>query len=212
MAIYDKCEKLSSELMMTLGAVGDGWDVVNNSAIGEFGSVERAPATAAYAGLLSLQCGIGDQTPIMTAALICDLSIMDLHPRVTKKIRKGAIISDLHPEDQEIYKQHPTASLNKALSRKLQIPDHVKNIILCTHEQMDQKGFPNRLRTDKIPAEALVIQICEMMDKRSLIRMGEVRPDINVVKQQLLDENLAAPERFGMLFLEKIKSCLKTAA
>ena len=77
-ALYAKCEQLSKELMETLGTVGEAWEIINNSAIGEFGSVERSPAIAAYAGLLSLKCQIGDPTAVMTAALITDIGMMDL--------------------------------------------------------------------------------------------------------------------------------------
>jgi hypothetical protein len=59
-ALYEKCEMLSGQLMTTLGSVGNARDVINNSAIGEFGSIERAPAVAAYAGMLSLHGKIGE--------------------------------------------------------------------------------------------------------------------------------------------------------
>jgi len=207
-ALYEKCEQLSGQLMMTLGSVGNAWDVINNSAIGEFGSIERAPAIAAYAGLLSLHGKIGDPTKVMTAVLIADIAMMDLAPRLTKKIRNGDTIQSLHPEDLQAYRNHPTSSLNKALSRKLQIPDEVKNMILCSHEQVDQKGFPNRPRSEKIPLEAMLIQISEMIDRGSLVRMGENRPQIMEVKQKVFEYHVQEGKVFSLLFLEKIRSAL----
>jgi response regulator RpfG family c-di-GMP phosphodiesterase len=206
--LYEKCEQLSGQLMTTLGSVGNAWDVINNSAIGEFGSLERSPAIAAYAGLLSLHSQMGDPTKVMTAALIADISILDLSPRMTQKIRRGEAIESLHAEDQQAFQNHPISSLNKALSRKLQIPDEVKNIILCSHERSDQKGFPNRPRPEKIPQESMLIHISEMIDRASLIRMGEARPQITDIKKQIFEEQSKDGRFFSLLFLEKIRGAL----
>ena len=208
-ALYDKCEKLSGQLMTTLGSVGNAWDVINNSAVGDFGSIERAPAVAAYAGMLSLHGQIGQPTHVMTAALIADVAMMDLPPRLTKKIRQGDSIDGLHSEDQQNFRNHPVSSLNKALSRKLQIPDEVKQIILCTHERVDQKGYPHRPRADKIPAEAMLIQFSEMVDRASLVRMGTVRREIGDAKKQVLEDQLKEGKTFSLLFLEKVRGAMK---
>ena len=207
-ALYAKCEQLSRELLTTLGAVGEAWEIINNSAIGEFGSVERSPAIAAYAGLLSLECQIGDPTAVMTAALIADIGMMDLRPEITKKIRQGGGLSSLTEDEQRDYKAHPITSLHQALSRRLQIPEKTKNMILCSHERMDMKGFPNCPVGDKIPYEAMLIQICEMIDRSSLIRMGEKRPDIRDVKKQIYLEESRTGSVFSAQMLGKVRPYL----
>lgn len=204
-ALFKKCERLSSELMTTLGAAGEAWEIINNSAIGGFGSVERGPAIAAYAGLLSLMCSIGEPTEVMTAALIADIGMLDLSPGITKKIRHGGPGS-LTGEDLKEYKNHPTVSLNQALSQRLQIPESTKTIILSTHERYDKTGFPNAPVPERIPMEAMLIQICELVDRASLIRMGQVRPEIKEVKQKIFDEQMAAGGAFSLAMLMKVKS------
>ena len=205
-ALYERCEKLASDLMNTLGAVGDAWSIINNSAIGQFGSLERAPSIAAYAGLLSLNSGIGIPTQVMAGAFICDIGMIDLSPKTTRKIRNGEAIASLSAEEQQAYKNHPIASLEKALSRKLQLPEDLKNTILCTHEQVSMTGFPKRIRPEKIPLEAMIIQICEEIDRSSMIRMNAERPKIDVVKKTIFNNHYQEGKVYSLLFLEKVKS------
>lgn len=205
-ALYTRCESLASDLMNTLGAVGDAWNIINNSGIGQFGSLERAPSIAAYAGLLSLNTGIGVPTQVMAATFISDIGMIDLSPKTTKKIRKGEAIESLSAEEQQAYRNHPVASLDKALSRKLQIPEDVKNAILCTHERVDMKGFPKKPRPEKIPLESMLIQICQEIDQSSLIRLNSERPKIDDVKKNIFNQHYAAGNVYSLLFLEKMKS------
>ena len=204
--LYERCEKLASDLMNTLGAVGNAWGIINNTAIGQFGSLERAPSVAAYAGLLSLHSGIGIPTQVMAAAFMCDIGMIDLSPKTTRKIRKGESIESLSAEEQQAYRSHPVMSLEKALSRKLQIPESVKNTILCSHERVDMKGFPKRPRPEKIPLEAMLLQICEEIDRGSMIRLNQERPKIEDVKKSIFEKHYAAGDAFSLLFLEKMKS------
>lgn len=205
-AIYERCERLASDLMNTLGAVGDAWSIINNSSIGQFNSLERAPSIAAYAGLLSLNTGIGVPTQIMAATFISDIGMIDLSPKTTRKIRKGEAIDALSAEEQQAYRNHPVASLEKALSRKLQIPEEVKNTILCTHERVDMKGFPKKPRPEKIPLEAMLIQICQEIDQASLIRLNAERPKIEDVKKTIFNKHYSEGNVYSLLFLEKTKS------
>jgi hypothetical protein len=203
--LYLECETMSENLLISLGAVGEAWDVINNSAVGSYGSLERSPALAAYCGLLSLFSGFSDHRKVMVAALIADLGMMDLHPRVSRQLRKGVPWEQMHAEDQLDYTKHPVASLNRALSRKLQIPDDVKNFIICSHERFDEKGFPNRPRAAKVPHEAMLIQLSEMIDQKSLIRIGQERPKIQKVRADIFQAELSQGGRFSGAFLERIR-------
>lgn len=170
--LYDTCVEFASELLKSLQDVQDPWSVVNNSAIGDFGSVERAPAVAAYAGLLSLETGIGKPLEVMIGALLSDIGYLDLSPAATEKIRSYKMKS-LNGEEQMEYFKHPIFSLNQCLSRKLPLSEVIKDIVLQTHERMDQKGFPNRPRPDKLREEAMLVQLCWELDEQSQVRMGE---------------------------------------
>lgn len=205
--LYERCSTLASDVIMSLGAVGEAWEIINNSSIGEFGSIERAPAIAAYAGLFSLMSGIGEPKDVMISALVADVALIDLDPKTTKILRNIESMK-LNDEQRVEYERHPLSSLNKGLSRRLPIPENVKQIIISTHEQADQKGFPNKPRSEKIPAEASLIQFSELIDQNCIIRMGKARVDYNDVKKQIFNQEYLAANRFSLLFLEKIKSVI----
>lgn len=202
--MYEQCTALSADLMNSLSATGGAWSIINNSAIGDFGSLQRSPAVAAYAGLLSLHSQLGTVTEVMTAALLSDIGLLDVSPRVNKKIRRGENISELHKEDLNEFHNHPVKSLNMVLSRKLQIPEAVKAMILNSHEQVDRQGFPARPQPDKIPMEAMLIQFCEAVDEASCLKMGRERRDITEVKKEIFSRELDGGH-WSRLFLEKIR-------
>ncbi|MFN9067076.1 MAG: HD domain-containing phosphohydrolase, partial [Bdellovibrionales bacterium] len=210
--LYQKCSSLASELLTTLSATGNAWAIINNSAIGESSSLQRAPAWAAYAGLLSLQSGIGQPVDVMTACLLCDLGMLELNPKVGALTRELSLnekaYEKWHPEDQNEYFSHPIKGLNLALSRKLPIPDLVKSIILSSHERVDQKGFPHKILPEKIPLESMILQISEILDKKSQIQMGRENKPIALVKQEIFEEHMKDSGQLSRLFLEKIRGSL----
>lgn len=203
--LYEKCRALSDDLLVGLSSIGEPWAIINNSAVGTFGSVERAPAISAYAGLLSLQSGIGEPTDVMIAALIADIGLLEISPSASKKLRSGKD-ETLNSEELLEYQKHPIMSLNQALSRKLQIPDPLKNTILCTHERSDGQGFPNKVRGEKVSAEASLVQLCELVDKSTMIQMGQARKDINEARKEIFQREFLSGNRFSMPFLAQIKS------
>ena len=205
--LFHQVEVLASDLLMNLGALGEAWQVVNNSAFCEFGSIERGPSVAAYAGLLSLMSGIGDPAQVMVAAMMADVGMLDLHPKILKKIRLKQDES-MNAEERLHYENHPLISVNRALGRKLPLPEAMKNIIACTHERVDQKGFPNRIRGEKIPLESQMIQFCELLDKNSVVEMGKERVDIQELRKTLFNKEYEARDRFGFGFLEPLKKVL----
>ncbi|MEZ0391368.1 MAG: HD-GYP domain-containing protein [Pseudobdellovibrionaceae bacterium] len=203
--LYDRCEILAKDLITTLSAVGEAWDIVNNSSIGEFGSVERAPTIAAYSGLLSLLTTLGEPVEVMTAALLSDVGMLELHPRITKKLRQTGNFEELSPEDLEAYKKHPVLSVNRCLERKLQLPDGVKEFILNTHERADGKGFPAGRTLDKIPQEAMLIQFSELIDRGAMIRMGHPRTSVQQVRDSLMESEFKSGKIFSLAFMQKLK-------
>lgn len=205
--LYEQVSQLADDLITNLGAVGDAWGVVNNSAVGEFGSVERAPAIAAYTGLLSLETGIGTQGDVMIASMLCDIGMLDLPPKITKKIREGKE-KEFNEEEMQLFRVHPIRSLNNCLSRKLPIPENLKTIIQSTHERVDKKGFPNQPMPNKIPEESMLIQFCEMLDRATLIRMGQQRVELQAAKKEIFEREYKTGDCFSLVFLEKIRKQL----
>lgn len=203
--LYDRCEVLARDLLTTLSAVGEAWDIVNNSSIGEFGSVERCPTIAAYVGLMSLLVSIGDPVDVMVAALLSDVGLLDLHPKISKKMREAGDWKTLPAEDLEIYKKHPLTSLNLCLGRKLQMKDSIREIILCTHERADGKGFPQGRPSEKIPTESQLIQFVEMVDRAGMIKMGQAREDIGQIRKKIFDELIQDGKILNFTLLQSLK-------
>lgn len=209
--LYETCHSFATDLLNLLKSIDDPWMIISNSAIGDFGSVERSPAIASYAGLLSVQSHIGDPVEVMIGALLADVGYLDLNPVVTQKIRNSS------PEvldSAEIleYQKHPLFSLNQCLSRKLPLTETIKNIILQSHERVDQTGYPNKIRIDKITEESMLIRLCSELDSRSQIRMGEKRQDIRAVKEQMSQTIMDEAGNYSFGFLLKINKLLKQNA
>lgn len=203
--LYDKVITLASDLIMSLSAVGDAGDVVNLSGFDDLTAIDRAPAIAASAGLISLMSGIGKPEEVMIAGLMADVGLLEMNPKAIQLMRQRKI-DQLKEEDLRDYKNHPTVSLNKALSRKIPIPDHLKVIIQSTHERADRTGFPLQPLGEKIPLESFLIQFCELADQASIIDFGKERPNpIEVRKKIFQEEILNIGQRFTANFLEKIK-------
>ncbi|MEK2647271.1 HD domain-containing phosphohydrolase [Bdellovibrio sp. BCCA] len=206
--LYDICQKFAGDLLESLVHIGDPWIVISNSAIGDFGSVERAPAIAAYAGLLSSESKTGDAKEIMIGALLSDVGYLDLSPSTTQKIRNNHY-ADMNAEERMEYQKHPIYSLNQCLSRKLPLTESIKDIILQSHERVDQKGFPNKPRSDKLTEAAMLVRLCWDLDTRTQVRMGEARPNIETVKAQLAQTITNETGNYSVGFLMKMSRFLK---
>lgn len=206
--LYDRCEALARDLLTTLSAVGDAWDVVNNSSLGEMGSVERSPTIASYAGLLSLLSSIGDPVDVMVASLLADVGMLELHPRITQKIRQAHGVGQLNPEELVSYRQHPKIGLNRCLEKKLAVKDVVREMILCTHENADKSGFPEGEEASKIPLEAMLIHFSEIIDQQAMVKMGQARVSVQTVRRQLFEEEIKTAKTFSYLFLQKLRPVL----
>ncbi|WP_413577931.1 HD domain-containing phosphohydrolase [Bdellovibrio sp. HCB290] len=182
--LYGTCEAFAKELLNTLHVVKNPFEVINSSSIGDFGSLERAPAIASYAAVLSQNTAIGKPLEVMIAALLSDIGYLDLSPSASAKLRANAI-QNMNAEELMEYQKHPIYSLNQCLSRKLPLTEPVKMMILQSHERMDQKGFPHRINPEKILEEAMLVRLCWELDSRTQVRLGESHPDIYKIIEEL---------------------------
>lgn len=203
--LYEKAVKLAQDLITNLSATGEAWDVVNNSSMDDLSAIDRAPAIAAYAGLMSLMSGIGKPEDIMICALIADIGLLELHPKAIEKIRQSGE-SSLEKTESEVYRRHPSTSINMALSRKIPIPEKLKVTIQGTHERADGKGFPNGWPADKLSLESQLILYSEMLDKASLVEFGKERISPQQARQKLFQDQLTKTGQiFNAEFLDKIR-------
>ncbi len=191
---------LCQDLLATLAEFSAAWEIINNSTVGEFGSVERAPAVAAYASVFSLQCGLLKIDDIMLVALLIDLGLVFLHPDITKKIREDRF-NELTSSQLEEYKSYPQQSLNVVLDRKIAMTEKMRNMLISVHERSNGKGFPKGSFADKIPIESQMIQFCKEFDSRTVVRLGKPRVEPLKVRDDLVIEESKKMDRFTETFL-----------
>jgi response regulator RpfG family c-di-GMP phosphodiesterase len=194
--------EVAQSMVASLGGFDDAWNIINNSSIGTFGSVERAPAIAAYAALFSLQADIGPLDDVMLAALLSDLGIIYLDPKITRKLRNKEIAS-LNASERDEYEKHPSISIEVVLDRKLPISQDVRNIIACSHERVDGNGFPKKLFGTKVPKIAELIQIAEIIDQSTCLRLGQARVDKAEFRKEFFERELEN-RRFSLDLLTKL--------
>jgi response regulator RpfG family c-di-GMP phosphodiesterase len=187
--LYQQLLTMSSDFISSLASVGQPWQVINNSSVSDFSAVDRAPAVAAYAGLLSLEIDIGKPEEVMVAALLADIGLLDISFKSLAPLKAG-VLAQMTENDQKIYRFHPTVSLNNVLARKVPVPEHIKQIILATHEKSNGKGFPNGLEKEKIPVESFLIQFSEQMDMATVVSFGKARRPILEIQQEVLKKEL----------------------
>lgn len=206
--LYEHCEKLAGEVLSSLSATPDPWDIINNTALGEFGSIERGPSVAAYAGLLSFHSKVGNPTEMMVAALLMNVGLLDLAPKIVRKLRNGIDVVFTEEEKQD-FEKHPIISINRVLGRKLQVTEAIKQAILGSHERIDGEGFPHGWRGEKVPRESMLLQLAEIIDQRSLIKLGHDRPQILQVREQIVKQELQTYDRFSADFTQKVISFVR---
>jgi response regulator RpfG family c-di-GMP phosphodiesterase len=206
-ALLKNCRDLCDELLGTLAEFGNAWDIINNSTIGEFGSVERAPAIAAYAALFSLQLGMDKVSDTMLAALLSDLGLLFLPSPILIKIRNDQI-AQLTPEERALYQKYPTQSLAVILDRKIALDDKLRTIVVSIKERGDGKGFPKGTQGHKVPIEAQMIQFSWDFDRRTLLRLGKQRPDPLKERNKLIEEELASRTKYTEPFMAKLQELL----
>lgn len=160
--LLGNCKASATSLVDTLKHVDNVWPIFHHMPIGDYGSVERSPTIATFAAHLGIQSKLGNPVDTIMAALLADLGMLFLAPSLAKKIRQGVDLSLLSRLEAEEYRKHPSMSLVATLSRKIEIPMTLEQIILKTHERVDMNGFPYKPNPDSIPLESMLIQFSEI--------------------------------------------------
>lgn len=205
-----RCQKLCADLLMNLAEFPRAWEVVNSSSIGEFGSLERAPAIAAFSGMLALRADFKRVDEIMMASLLVDMSVLTLSKNVTDSLRAGENVMTnpkLSKDEVECYRRLSQRSVDLALTRKLSIPEKLRNIIVGIYEQADGKGFPNGINDQKIMLESQLIRFAKEFDSRIQVKLGRARKNpISAMSEILDDQELKGvfSDEFRKLVREKI--------
>jgi len=138
---------------------------------------------------------------------LMDVGLLDIEPKIVRKLRNSQ--KNLFSDDERTdYRNHPTTSIFRILGRKLPVTDKIKQTILGSHESYDGQGFPHGWRTDKILEESMLVQLAQAIDSRSLIKMGQARPNINSVRKLIVENELSNRSKFSLDFIQKVRPFL----
>jgi response regulator RpfG family c-di-GMP phosphodiesterase len=199
--LVGRCQQLCEDLLKTLGEFPKAWEIINASSIGDFGSLERAPAVSAYCGLFALLMGLPNIPNLMLTALLCDFGFLRLNSGLTRKLRENR---GLTPELEAQISAVPETSLQMILQRKLSIDEKSRNILISTYERADGKGFPKKIDHLKLSTGAQLIRFSRWFDQSTLLRMGEARKSpLNIF------QHFSRNEKPGEVYTEKFLSLLQ---
>ncbi|HEX5147347.1 MAG TPA: HD domain-containing phosphohydrolase [Conexibacter sp.] len=121
-------------------------------------AARHAAAVAAFARDIAREAGMGDEDQELahTAGLLHDIGNFALSDRV---FERGRTLTD---EDWDAIRQHP--ALGADMLRDLGLYGPVAEIVRAHHERVDGRGYPDRLKADRIPEIAKIIAVAEVYD------------------------------------------------
>ncbi len=206
---FENVSRIADELLICLGSghkgsPGDMWEMINQSVIETFGSIERAPAVASYAALMGLTLDQGDLKSLMIGALMADIGLLFLPPSTCRMIRRGELAA-LKGDALSAYRQYPLSSLNAILERKIGLPEKIRTIMTAKFECADGSGFPRGLKGGKIPIESQLIQLADLLDQRTRIQFGRSRIAMKDAWLEVLSHEIVEMKRFSPKLLEDVK-------
>jgi response regulator RpfG family c-di-GMP phosphodiesterase len=204
--LLKSCMDLAKELLIALATIEEPWGIIDQSTFGMIGATDRSIMIASMSALLSFQTNIGNSDNIMMAGLFCDIGLLDLSPACLGKIDSEEGRSQLNSEDLVLFQKHPILSINRLLERKMPLSEEIKEIIHCTHENADQKGFPRKILPEKIPLESMFIHFAETIDLAFRIKFGKAREPYPDVRKRVYLSEKEKLQRFNLVFLERIRN------
>lgn len=203
---YVKLRKIAEELFEIMRSEENLWDVFREAVNGDFTAFWRSPWIAVYGALMSIKSGQGDPMVAFLAGLLTDVGLYDLEEDLT---RRYFFAEDKRPvNEQSDFQKHPLLSLNRCLNKKLPLDEQVKSVLVCTHEQADQRGFPNQVPADKLPVEAQLLLFAEKIDQGVLTTMKQTGMGFRFLKEKIWESENASQENFSGVFLAEIAESL----
>ena len=199
-ALYEKCKVLAHALIKVLEAHPNPWQVVHSSIIGDFGSVERGPAVASYAGIVASKMQLPNVKDIMICALLSELGLLFVPTAIAMHVRSDTL-EELTEEQITEYHSYPKRSIAVCLDRKIQLSPFYRNVIMGIHERADKTGFPMQRYGKVIPLESMLLHFAFEVDRRVSVKMGKARIDINQAIKDFLVEELEYPSHFEPPFV-----------
>lgn len=204
--LLERCQTLVSEMAKTLIQLGidDVWDVVNNSSVGDFGSLERTTAIASYVAFFAMKLEYDKLEELILASLIAQIGFVFLSPKITYKI-KYQKEKDFNEEEEEIYEKYPIKSLDTALGQRLPIEQEVKDLILLCNERADGKGFPKKLDENSLTKHSQLLGFCQYFDKNTTLRFDQARVSRIEILKHIIIKEIDELQHFTNDFLTDLK-------
>jgi putative nucleotidyltransferase with HDIG domain len=121
-------------------------------------AARHAAAVARFSRDIASAAGMSDQEAELahTAGLLHDIGRFALSDRVAER---GRTLTD---DDWVAIQQHP--ELGAEMLRDLGLYGPVAEIVLCHHERVDGRGYPQGLLADEIPEIAKIVSVAEVYD------------------------------------------------
>jgi len=121
-------------------------------------AARHAAAVAKFSRDIASAAGMSDQEAELahTAGLLHDIGRFALSDRVAER---GRTLTD---EDWVAIQQHP--ELGAEMLRDLGLYGPVAEIVLCHHERVDGRGYPQGLEAEEIPEIAKIVSVAEVYD------------------------------------------------
>lgn len=204
---YQGIKVAAEELFSIMTTEESVWDLLQEPLGSVFWSYWRNPWVAVYGALLSVKSGVGDPMVTLLAGLFCDVGVYELDESIVRQYLFSETMS-LTPDQLEKFEKHPLVSLQRCLSKGLPLEERVQNVIVCTHERNDGRGFPNHLSNEQIPEEAQLLQLAEIIDKKSLDFLKDGDRSFRFLREKIWETERSTQEYFSASFLDKVSEAL----
>lgn len=211
--LNEQCEQfiqIATELADYLKDCPDVWNVVAQSLEFQFCQYERGPHILAYALFIARKIEWGSLQEVILGVLLTDVGLLDLPANCFKQLQKRGALQ-LTESELDLYRSHPEISLNRCLQKGVVVSEELSKILLCTHERVDEKGFPNRTSKEQLPFESQLIQFCEILDQRVRTTLEDGMVTHDFVRRQVWEEEKFSLKCFNEDFLDKIELAVLTA-
>lgn len=205
--IYAALVELAQQIFAVMKSDEGLWDVFREAHDNEIGEYWRAPWIAIYAAMISVRSGQGDPLVTLISGLLMDVGLYDLEEETTR----AYLLSEdkkLEERMQSSFEKHPILSLNRVLIKKVPVTEAMKSVIVCTHENNAEKGFPNQVPKDKLPVEAALLMFAEHIDREVLTTMKKSGVGFRFLKEKLWESEKTTGATFSQEFLTAIAEAL----
>ncbi|MFK8139166.1 MAG: HD-GYP domain-containing protein [Bdellovibrionales bacterium] len=182
--IIDNLGKVLSHLDDASGDKEDLVKTVEHVASQQLTNFTHSRNVATYCALFGMSVGINEPQSLRMGGLLHDLGMSDLTSNLlTKDFNK------MSEDEQAQFKLHPGNAKLTLMSKGVNLPKFVMNMITQHHELPDGSGFPYGLKSQEIDPFAKICAFADVFDTLTSVREGYVQlsPEKAMIKIAGLD-------------------------